>query len=282
MFVNGQRHGEGVYVASAGHRCTRGSGEDSPADVCFLADEGTWQNDMRHGAGTQTYAAKGTGAAAASNVSLGFTIQHLLARLLYLFRQWAGTYEGEWQENKKHGRGIFTYLTGDRCATLGAMPASILENSLSASCACCSYEGQWVRDKKDGYGIYTYKSKDRYEGQFSMGDMHGRGIYIYANGTQLVGTWSAGCRLVAAHCACACCACACCACACCACACCAMPAIAPDRGACVLAFQRCALALPILTVACFEQEKRRSGRAGVDYDSRGKEARRVLGQWRAR
>jgi len=74
-FVNGQREGEGLYISKEGHRY-----------------EGMWKNDMRHGAGTLTFASSGGKDGA----------------------KWAGSYEGEWHMNKKEGRGIFSYPNGDR------------------------------------------------------------------------------------------------------------------------------------------------------------------------
>jgi hypothetical protein len=49
----------------------------------------------------------------------------------------AGRYEGEWRDDKKHGRGIFTWSDGN------------------------TYEGDWVVDKRHGRGIYTWANKDR-------------------------------------------------------------------------------------------------------------------------
>ncbi len=49
-------------------------------------------------------------------------------------------YDGEWQADKKHGKGIFTF------SSLGD-----------------SFYGEWVRNEEQGVGIYTFKdgSKER-------------------------------------------------------------------------------------------------------------------------
>ena len=41
-------------------------------------------------------------------------------------------YEGEWKNNKMHGKGIFTWKDGRR------------------------YEGEYVNDKKEGFGIFEW------------------------------------------------------------------------------------------------------------------------------
>ena len=43
-----------------------------------------------------------------------------------------GSYDGDWVEGKKHGRGVRTYWDGD------------------------SYDGDWVEGKQHGRGVYTY------------------------------------------------------------------------------------------------------------------------------
>ena len=51
-------------------------------------------------------------------------------------------YVGEWDENKKHGKGTMTRKTGD------------------------SYEGEWKNDKYHGMGVLTDTNGYRYEGLY--------------------------------------------------------------------------------------------------------------------
>jgi hypothetical protein len=46
-------------------------------------------------------------------------------------------YEGDFRDNKRHGRGIFTHADGNR------------------------FEGDYLDDKRHGQGIMTYANKDR-------------------------------------------------------------------------------------------------------------------------
>lgn len=51
-------------------------------------------------------------------------------------------YEGEWQEGKMQGRGIYQYSDGS------------------------SYDGMWVAGKMHGKGTFTYPNGNRYDGEF--------------------------------------------------------------------------------------------------------------------
>uniref|UniRef100_A0A7S3YDZ5 MORN repeat-containing protein 5 n=1 Tax=Lotharella globosa TaxID=91324 RepID=A0A7S3YDZ5_9EUKA len=106
---------------------------------------GEWKHDLRDGVGTFTF------------------VKPLDDNPLV--SQWAGSYEGEWKANKKHGKGVFKYPNGDK------------------------YEGQWRNDQKTGQGVYTFKNGDKYEGKFANNMFHGEGVMICANGTIVKGTW---------------------------------------------------------------------------------------------
>lgn len=74
-------------------------------------------------------------------------------------------YEGEWKDNTKNGRGKFTWADGD------------------------VYEGEWKQDNKNGMGKYTYANGDVYEGEWRNDKIHGQGTKTYRNGRQESGTW---------------------------------------------------------------------------------------------
>ena len=54
-------------------------------------------------------------------------------------------YEGEWENNKMHGRGTLVWRDGKR------------------------YEGQFVYDKREGHGTFKWKDGRVYEGQWKDG-----------------------------------------------------------------------------------------------------------------
>ena len=75
-------------------------------------------------------------------------------------------YDGEWKNDKKHGRGTYTYLlTGEK------------------------YVGDWERGLKKGKGTFTFSYGDYYEGDFDHGVKHGYGIIYFKSGAVFNGTW---------------------------------------------------------------------------------------------
>ena len=87
-------------------------------------------------------------------------------------------YEGDWEDNKKHGKGIYYYNNelwkGDK------------------------YEGDWENDNQHGKGIYYYNNEpikgDKYEGEWQDNKRHGKGIYYYfSNGNSVLQNWNSGC-----------------------------------------------------------------------------------------
>ena len=67
-------------------------------------------------------------------------------------------YEGDYQDDKKHGKGRCTLPSG------------------------AVYEGDWQDDKRHGKGRVTYSSGDVYEGVWQDDKKHGKGRYTTAAG----------------------------------------------------------------------------------------------------
>ncbi|KAF7217052.1 MORN repeat-containing protein 3 [Nothobranchius furzeri] len=82
-------------------------------------------------------------------------------------------YNGEWLNNKKHGKGIQVWKQA------GAI-----------------YDGEWKFGKRNGYGTYSVlllKSKEyvrKYAGEWKNGKKHGYGVYFYNNSAVYDGEWS--------------------------------------------------------------------------------------------
>ncbi len=62
-------------------------------------------------------------------------------------------YDGDWKDDKYHGKGKYTFANGE------------------------IYEGDFVDDKRTGKGKYTFANGAVYEGDFADGNYHGKGIY---------------------------------------------------------------------------------------------------------
>src|SRR5688572_3996463 len=67
------------------------------------------------------------------------------------------TYDGEWKDDKRHGRGKF------------------ITSSFK-------YDGQWETDKRHGTGVLIEANGDMYSGEFANDYMHGNGIMAYETG----------------------------------------------------------------------------------------------------
>mmetsp|Transcript_34025 Transcript_34025/g.101609 ORF Transcript_34025/g.101609 Transcript_34025/m.101609 type:complete len:145 (-) Transcript_34025:193-627(-) len=81
----------------------------------------------------------------------------------------AQTYEGEWSNDKMHGRGRFRFATR------------------------AVYEGEFVENAYSGSGKYTFPDGSYYEGGFTDGQMHGPGAFTDAQGVVWAGKFYMGC-----------------------------------------------------------------------------------------
>jgi hypothetical protein len=82
----------------------------------------------------------------------------------------SAVYAGEFNEGRKHGRGVKTWPWGDR------------------------YQGEFAEDAKHGTGLYTWGERsafagDRYEGRFANDKRNGYGVYFWASGDSYAGPW---------------------------------------------------------------------------------------------
>lgn len=83
-----------------------------------------------------------------------------------LWQSSGGTYKGSWQDNKRHGHGIYTWKDGVR------------------------YEGNYVRDLREGKGVYYWPTGERYEGQWKSNRRNGIGtLYDKDGNITYQGNW---------------------------------------------------------------------------------------------
>lgn len=87
-----------------------------------------------------------------------------------------GSYRGDFQAGKKHGKGIKMMPNGDR------------------------YAGEFVNDYRHGKGAYVWGDKtpwagDRYEGDYLRDLRHGWGIFQWGNGDRYEGQWENDLRM---------------------------------------------------------------------------------------
>ena len=85
-------------------------------------------------------------------------------------------YDGQWRNDKKNGKGIFTSSHYYNCKNKVGM----------------KYEGDFKDDKFDGYGITTYTNGDKYEGEWKNNKQYGKGTVSYLDGSKYDGEWVNG------------------------------------------------------------------------------------------
>jgi len=83
----------------------------------------------------------------------------------YTWGESSAVYEGEYSDDKKHGKGRYEYPNGD------------------------VFEGIWSEGSKNGKGTETFGNGDVFEGEFRNDNREGPGVYTYASGAVLSGTW---------------------------------------------------------------------------------------------
>jgi hypothetical protein len=96
-----------------------------------------WKDDMKHGMGRMEYKGKGR----------------------------EGEYQGYWENDRRHGEGIFTYASGD------------------------TYSGWWRFGQKEGKGTFTSKATGmKMVGDWVNGEMI-KGRWVYPNGFYFEGAF---------------------------------------------------------------------------------------------
>ena len=102
-------------------------------------------------------------------------------------------YMGQWQGDKRSGRGVVRCANGD--VYVGEWAAG--ERSGSGACAFgCGdlYEGEWAEDRMHGTGALLQISGQLFTGNFRSGRPHGAGRCHYADGSIYEGEFSEGVR----------------------------------------------------------------------------------------
>ena len=102
-------------------------------------------------------------------------------------------YEGELQNEKRHGQGIWTRPDGTVYAGEWKHDRPEGQGTLTRPDGL-KYTGSWREGKRSGHGIWIYPSGHSYSGEWLDGKKHGQGTDIAADGTKYVGNFKAGHR----------------------------------------------------------------------------------------
>jgi hypothetical protein len=120
-------------------------------------------------------------------------------------------YDGEFLNNKKHGKGRMIYENGDiyegvwnndcceECCEItynnGDIYKGCLNNNKFNGDGIMIYKngsiynGEWVNNHKHGQGIMDYENGNTYNGKWINNKKHGKGNMIYENGDTYDGEW---------------------------------------------------------------------------------------------
>ena len=100
-------------------------------------------------------------------------------------------YEGNFQNDKKNGKGLVIYSTGDQYI------GEFKDDQLSGHGNYIwnngdSYEGEFTDGKINGKGLYKWKDGGEYEGEYKNNIREGKGIFRWANGIIFEGKFADG------------------------------------------------------------------------------------------
>lgn len=157
-------HGQGTYYYSAG-------------DIY----SGDWKEGNRHGRGEYIYAKIRTPALTteegsipvsqnANKTSIASSSSTTSNEVAEITNSSSTRYLGDWRDNRRHGRGRFTWSDGSY------------------------YEGDWENDLRHGRGLLELSNGFKYEGNWYRNIMEGKGTCVFPSGQSYQGTFRSGLR----------------------------------------------------------------------------------------
>jgi hypothetical protein len=160
-FLDGLKHGNGVYVWDNGDRYDGLFAQDRPdgRGKYHFANGDSYEGEVKAGVivGRGTYATKG-----------------------------GDVFDGSFAGGKPHGVGVYRFANGDRYE--GEMDQGRLQGrGRYISKTGERIEAPFVDGKAQGIGTYVFSNGDRYEGEISGGVLSGQGVYHYKSGLRYEG-----------------------------------------------------------------------------------------------
>ncbi|XP_037092652.1 MORN repeat-containing protein 3-like isoform X2 [Pollicipes pollicipes] len=109
-----------------------------------------------------------------------------------------GTYKGDWNNDLKHGKGVFEWKSGAIYSGDWAWDHrhghGVYTELCPNTCQMIQYNGQWCCDRREGDGAQFYPDGESYEGEWRRDRRHGWGRMFYKDGSLYEGGWSLGVR----------------------------------------------------------------------------------------
>jgi hypothetical protein len=160
-FLDGLKHGNGVYVWDNGDRY-----------------DGTFAQDRPDGRGKYHFA---NGDSYEGEVKAGV----IAGRGAYATKS-GDIFEGSFAGGKPHGVGVYRFANGDRYE--GEMDQGRLQGKgRYISKGGERIEAPFQDGKAQGIGTYLFANGDRYEGEIASGVLSGQGVYHYKSGMRYEG-----------------------------------------------------------------------------------------------
>jgi len=160
-FLDGLKHGGGVYVWDNGDRY-----------------DGNFSQDRPDGRGKYHFA---NGDAYEGEVKAGV----IVGRGSYATKD-GDVFDGSFSGGKPHGVGVYRFANGDRYE--GEMDQGRLQGrGRYIAKAGERIEAPFVDGKAQGIGSYHFANGDRYEGEITAGVLSGQGVYHYKSGMRYEG-----------------------------------------------------------------------------------------------
>jgi hypothetical protein len=98
-----------------------------------------------------------------------------------------GEYEGEWQDDMRHGKGRMVWRSGVKYeGNFKRDRRNNVTGKLTLSNGD-TYEGEWVDELMHGRGIFSSQNGKVYRGRFKCGDFGGEGLLMFPNGEKYEG-----------------------------------------------------------------------------------------------
>ena len=98
-----------------------------------------------------------------------------------------GLYQGEMKNDKREGRGMMYYNSGDK------YEGEYKDDKKNGKGIYISdgykYKGEFKNGLRDGRGVILYKTGDKYDGEWSKDQYNGRGKYFFKDGSKYDGSW---------------------------------------------------------------------------------------------
>jgi hypothetical protein len=160
-FLDGLKHGNGVYIWDNGDRYDGLFAQDLPdgRGKYHFANGDSYEGEVKAGVimGRGTYSTKG-----------------------------GDVFDGSFAGGKPHGVGVYRFANGDRYE--GEMDQGRLQGrGRYISKTGERIEAPFVEGKAQGIGTYYFANGDRYEGEMSGGVLSGQGVYHYKTGLRYEG-----------------------------------------------------------------------------------------------